>query len=115
MKLYSIGLLPVTLKLKDCSAFVKTAIANNEFVSSKNSGENMNLQGPPHWTQSLYADDSACLGQFALLRQLLQLLVDEGPNFGYFSEPDISYLVVHPDFVDEVKYYIILKISKSIL
>ena len=47
----------------------------------------------------------ACLGQFALLHQLLQLLVDEGPKFGYFPEPDKSYLVVHPDFVEEVKYH----------
>ena len=42
-------------------------------------------------------------GKIRELKEWLDLLILEGPNFGYFPEPEKSYLVVHPDYVDEAK------------
>ena len=101
MKLYSIGLLPLTLKLKDSSAFVKTAIANNEFVSSQNSGKNLNSQDPPRWTQSWYADDSACISSLEEVLFWMKLIIKEGPKYGYNLELTKCHLVVAPQFIEQ--------------
>ena len=48
-------------------------------------------------------NDSACLAKFKELKEWLELLILEGPKYGYFPEPEKSYLVVHPNLLDEAK------------
>ena len=57
MLVYSFGVLPLTRKLKY----------------------------PEKWNQNWYADDSGCLAKLELLLEWLQLLIKDGPNYGYFS------------------------------
>ena len=51
----------------------------------------------------LYADDSSCIAAFEALVEWLNLLLLDGPKYGYFPEPENSYLVVHPDFIEIAK------------
>ena len=71
MLIYGIGVLPLTRKLK-C---------------------------PDKWKQNWYADDSASLAKFQFLKEWLDILIQEGPKFGYFPEPNKSYIVVKPDLL----------------
>ena len=43
------------------------------------------------------------LAKFKELKEWLELLILEGPKYGYFPEPEKSYLVVHPNLLDEAK------------
>ena len=75
MLVYGLGMLPLTRKLKN----------------------------PDKWKQNWYADDSSCIAAFEALVEWLNLLLLDGPKYGYFPEPEKSYLVVHPDFVEIAK------------
>ena len=75
MLVYGLGILPQTRKLKN----------------------------PSKHKQNWYANDSGCFAQLLQLKEWLELLIIEGPKYGYFPEPHKSYLVVHPDFVEEAK------------
>jgi hypothetical protein len=59
------------------------------------------LKNPVKWVQNWYADDSACLAPLQMLREWFGLLMQEGPKYGYFPEPQKSYIVVHPSYVNE--------------
>jgi hypothetical protein len=54
-------------------------------------------------TQNWYADDAAATGKLEHLRDWLQSLIHQGPAYGYFPEPQKSFLVVKSEFLDEAK------------
>lgn len=50
------------------------------------------------WSQTWYADDSACMGSLENVFIWFQKLMEEGPKYG---EPTKSILVVNPQFKDK--------------
>ena len=91
MLMYAIGLLPLVQKLKTGSSFLEQLRLKEE------------LDNEIDWKQNWFADDSSCIATLRAALEWLKLLVKEGPKFGYFPEPEKSYLVVHPSQVEKAK------------
>ena len=53
--------------------------------------------------QVWYADDSSAGGRLNNLKAWWELLVERGPAYGYFANPDKSWLVVKEDKYNEAK------------
>jgi len=68
MFLYAIGILPLIKSLKSSS-----------------------------WKQIWYPDDASCCGSLVCDRQWFDLLLQNGPKFGYFPNPSKSSLLVCPN------------------
>ena len=49
-------------------------------------------------TQIWYADDAAAVGKVSDLREWWEMLTKEGPSFGYFPNPDKTWLVTKEGF-----------------
>ena len=109
MKLYAIGLLPLTLKLKHSSDFVKSqwdiakTHSDKELELAQQKTDFLIDPEVPMWTQSWYADDSSCINKLNFVLFWMKLLIQEGPKYGYYPEPDKSYIVVAPNFVEQAK------------
>ena len=59
------------------------------------------LKDRDKYLQTWYADDSGALGPLENLVEWLSSLTENGPKYGYYSEPSKSYLVVHSNFVEK--------------
>ena len=65
MLFYAVGVLPLIINLKSNS-----------------------------WIQTWYADDSSCLGKLRSIHNWFNILITEGPKWGYYPEPGKSVLIV---------------------
>ena len=57
------------------------------------------LKNPSAWTQVWYADDASACGELTSIRRWFDLLLQQGPSYGYFPNATKSYVVVHPSSV----------------
>ena len=55
------------------------------------------LKNPDISKQNWFADDSACFAALNDLVGWLKKLIELGPKYGYFPEPEKSYVIVNPD------------------
>jgi hypothetical protein len=53
----------------------------------------------PECIQAWYADDSSAVGRLKRIRQWLDVLLADGPSFGYYPEAAKSYLIVRPRYL----------------
>ena len=53
--------------------------------------------------QVVYADDMNGIGKLKAIRQWWDILVQEGPKYGYLVNPPKSYLIVKEKCYEEVK------------
>ena len=64
--------------------------------------------------QPWYADDAAATGKFQQIKDFVMELMEKGPKYGYYPEPEKSILVVHPSnvlyaktFFEDLKFKIV--------
>ena len=55
------------------------------------------LAGEPRLMQAWYADDCALYGPVSAINRAMNALVDCGPDFGYFPEPEKSVIIADND------------------
>ena len=53
------------------------------------------LKNPGRWPQVWYADDSSACGKLSSLRDWLTMLMEKGPDFGYFPKPSKKWLIMN--------------------
>lgn len=63
----------------------------------------MRLKDPSRWKQNWYADDSSCAGKLGQIKHWFTLLMEIGPEYGYYAEPTKSSIIVKEQFVDSAK------------
>ena len=71
MMFYGVGLLPLARKLRSDSNYI---------LKLK---EDSTLNKDSKWTQNWYADDSACVAELKSIIDWINLLLKEGPKYGY--------------------------------
>ena len=57
---------------------------------------NLDTSNSDDWVQSWYADDGQAVGKLRKLREWWDLLVQEGPKYGYYPQAAKTWLVVKP-------------------
>ena len=105
MKLYAIGLLPLTQKLKATAEFVTnereiSQIRVNDKLKTDVETHSFEDQQLRNWSQFWYADDSSCITNLKCVLFWMKLLIREGPKYAYYPEPEKSYKVVSSKFTE---------------
>ncbi len=56
---------------------------------------------PQSGIQVWYADDASVCAELGALKNWFHILLEEGPNYGYYLEPKKSFLVVSENLLSE--------------